>query len=390
MPNRPAILPTIDRNDTNTVDWALSTLQYTGFAPGQVVPSAPHNTLWRLGAEWNGYLDYGTLRTSDYMDPKTVQRWSPTRLAYQVGAEIDVNGAIVTNYATYFAGGYRIEIDDSLLRPVGASPLLMTSATLPGRVWVYLDYGVIALPAQPVAMVRLVSMDVGAPPEPNPGEIVLVGVDVDFQGKVTGNVYPDSDPPVGVTYAFDVQQTFPGTVTLGHAQVTGNPRGLDVVRSPVSWYSHPSVFPWDGEHRVQSRTFVGGGNVPGQTFRIMIPLTANEPNQYRFDAMPQNCLVVFWHRVTVFVGNTTQIDDIIAYRVQHTGSMLGRVDGVWDIGQATSMPSVGMGEMITVGALPGTTDNTTAELRVFFHASQVGKRYRVVAEVTAHVLPLDA
>jgi hypothetical protein len=389
MANRPAILPSIDRNNTNTVDWALSTLQYTGFAPGQVIPSAPHNTLWRLGAEWDGYLDYGTLRATDYLDPKSVQRWSTTRLAYQLGHEIDVDGAMVTNYATYFVGGYRIEIDDSLLRPVGAAPLLMTSATLPGRVWIYLDYGVIALPAQPVAMVRVVSADVGAAPEPNPGELALVGVDVDFQGKVIGNTYPDDDPPVGVTYAFDVQQTFPGTVTLGHAQVTGNPRGLDVVRAPVSWYSHPPVYPWDSEFRVQSRTFPLAGNVPGQPHRITIPLTANEPNQYRFDAMPQNCIVVFWLRMSIFVGNTNEITELVAYRVHHAGSMLARIDGVWNVGEAIGVPSIGIGQAIGVAVFPGTVDNTTAEIRVFFHATQSGKRYRIVADVTAHVLPLD-
>jgi hypothetical protein len=394
MAYRPAILPTIDRNNTNTIDWALSPLQYSGYQPGQVVPSAPHNTLWRLGSEWLGYLDYGTLRASDYLDTTIAQRWSATRLAYALGQEIDVDGAQVTSYATYFVGGFRIEIDHGLLRTFGASPLLMTSATLPGRVWLYLDHGVIADPGQPVAMIRIVSMDVGALPEPNAGEIALVGVDVDANGKVTGNTYADEDPALGITYAPNVPQTFPGAVTIGdldagNARVGGGTRGLEVMGAPVSWHTHPSPYPWTAEFRAQTRTFAVGGNVPDAPHMVKIQLTANEPDQYHFDDMPPTCLVVFWHRLTVFVGTTTKLADLAAYRIQVGGSSLGRSNGTWILGGTTGAPPLQGGATIANLWAPDSADGSTAEIRLFFDPAHSGSKYRAIAEVTAHVMALD-
>jgi hypothetical protein len=394
MAFRPAILPTIDRNNTNTIDWALSPLQYSGYQPGQVVPSAPHNTLWRLGSEWLGYLDYGTVRASDYLDTTIAQRWSFTRLAYALGQEIDVDGAQVTSYATYFVGGFRIEIDHGLLRTFGASPLLMTSATLPGRVWLYLDHGVIADPGQPVAMVRIVSMDVGALPEPNAGEIALVGVDVDANGKVTGNTYADDDPALGITYALSMPQTFPGAVTIGdlaasNAVVGGGTQGLEVRGAPVSWHTHPSPYPWTAEFRAQTRTFAVGGNVPPPPYDFRIRLTANEPDQYKFADIPPTCIVVFWYRLAVFVGNSNALADGLSWRTQTGGATMSRQDGIWGVGGQTATPANQSGPDIANLFVPSQIDPTIAELLIDFSAAHAGMQYRVIAEVTAHVMMLD-
>lgn len=221
MAARPNILPLIDRTLSNVVDWEISPLQYTGYQAGQVVKSATHNTTGLLGALWNGYLDYGTVRTDDYIAAIT-QRWSATQLAYTVGAEILTLGAGVDDYATYFVDGYRIEIDAGLLRPSGAYPLLQPGATLPGRVWIYLDYGVIADPAQPIAAIRVGLAGVGAAATPGAGELPLVGVDVNALGVITSNTYDGGDPTQGLFYSATMLQGFMGDVIIaGDLEVNG-------------------------------------------------------------------------------------------------------------------------------------------------------------------------
>jgi hypothetical protein len=211
---RPSLLPLIDTTLSNVIDWANTPYWYTGFAPGQVVPSAPHNTLWLLGALWNGYLDYGTVRTDDYLESSVDQRWSTTQLAYNVGDEVITLGAEVDTYVTYYVGGYRIEVDAGLLRPYGALPLLQPGATLPGRLWIYLDYGVITDPAQPVAAIRVESVAAGVPASPAAGELPLVGVDLNALGVVTGNTYDASDPELGLVYSSALPQAFLGNVVF--------------------------------------------------------------------------------------------------------------------------------------------------------------------------------
>jgi hypothetical protein len=219
---RPSLLPLIDTTLSNVIDWANTPYWYTGFAPGQVVPSAPHNTLWLLGALWNGYLDYGTVRTDDYLQSAADQRWSTTQLAYAVGDEVITLGAEVDTYVTYYVGGYRIEVDAGLLRPYGALPLLQPGATLPGRLWIYLDYGVITDPAQPVAAIRVESVAAGVPASPAVGELPLVGVDLNALGVVTGNTYDASDPELGLVYSSALPQAFLGNVVIGGSLEAGS------------------------------------------------------------------------------------------------------------------------------------------------------------------------
>jgi hypothetical protein len=214
MAERPITLPLIDRLATNLVDWAASPLQYTGYQPGQVIPSAAHNTTGLLGALWNGYLDYGTVRASDYLDTATTQRWSTTRLAYGLGGDVLGAGGNASTFATYFVGGYRIEIDDGLLRPVGAAPLIQAGATLPGRIWLYLDYGIIDDPAQPIASIRVDTAAAGAAATPGAGELALVGVDVNALGIITGNTYDGADPAPLLVYN-TLSQAFSGDVIVG-------------------------------------------------------------------------------------------------------------------------------------------------------------------------------
>lgn len=233
MADRPSVLPLIDRLATNVIDWSLSPLQYTGFAANQVVPSAEHNTLWLLGALWQGYLDYGTLRLGDYVDASVAQRWSSTRLAYTLGQEIDVVGASPSSFVVYYVDGFRVEVDTGMLALAGAAPLLVPGATLPGRVWVYLDYGTIADPGQPIAAVRVESAGVGAAAAPGVGELPLVGVDVDVSGKVTGNTYDGGAPSYLLRYSDTISVELPALVTatqlvcggstLGDAPLTVNP-----------------------------------------------------------------------------------------------------------------------------------------------------------------------
>jgi hypothetical protein len=211
---RPSLLPLIDTTLSNVIDWANTPYWYTGFAPGQVVPSAPHNTLWLLGALWNGYLDYGTVRTDDYLESSVDQRWSTDLLAYNVGEEVITLGAEVDTYVTYYVGGYRIEVDAGLLRPYGALPLLQPGATLPGRLWVYLNYGIITDPAQPVAAIRVESVAAGVPASPAAGELPLVGVDLNALGVVTGNTYDAGDPELGLVYSSALPQAFLGNVVF--------------------------------------------------------------------------------------------------------------------------------------------------------------------------------
>jgi hypothetical protein len=219
---RPSLLPLIDTTLSNVIDWANTPYWYTGFAPGQVVPSAPHNTLWLLGALWNGYLDYGTVRTDDYLESSVDQRWSTTQLAYNVGDEVITLGAEVDTYVTYYVGGYRIEVDAGLLRPYGALPLLQPGATLPGRLWIYLDYGVITDPAQPVAAIRVESVAAGVPASPAAGELPLVGVDLNALGVVTGNTYDASDPELGLVYSSALPQAFLGNVVIAGSLEAGS------------------------------------------------------------------------------------------------------------------------------------------------------------------------
>jgi hypothetical protein len=219
---RPSLLPLIDTTLSNVIDWANTPYWYTGFAPGQVVPSAPHNTLWLLGALWNGYLDYGTVRTADYLQSSADQRWSTTQLAYNVGDEVITLGAEVDTYVIYYVGGYRIEVDAGLLRPYGALPLLQPGATLPGRLWLYLDYGVITDPAQPVAAIRVESVAAGVPASPAAGELPLVGVDLNVLGVVTGNTYDASDPELGLVYSSALPQAFLGNVVIAGSLEAGS------------------------------------------------------------------------------------------------------------------------------------------------------------------------
>lgn len=201
MADRPVIFPHIDKGNTNQIDWELTPLQTTGFAPGVTIPSDAHNTAWSLGALWMNYLDYQTVHTGDTVSSASAQRWSSTRLAYTIGGDVDGAGAAVDTYGTYFVGGYRIEIDDGLLNPANASPLIVGGATTPGRVWVYLQYGVISPPGQPVASIRVESAGVAAAASPAAGELALVGVDIDAAGLVTGNVYDGSDPDYAIEFA---------------------------------------------------------------------------------------------------------------------------------------------------------------------------------------------
>ena len=220
MAGRPSILPLIDTTTSNVIDWASSPLRFSGFQLGQVVVAAPHNTMGLLNALWSGYLDYGTVRAGDYLDTST-QRWSATQLAYTLGQEVVTIGAAVDTLATYFVDGYRIEIDQGLLQPFGAFPLLQPGATLPGRIWLYLDTGIIADPGQPVAAIRVELAGVGAAAAPGAGEFPLVGVDVDAVGKVTANVYDGSEPAHGLSFG-TIPQTWTGGVTFAAPVTLGD------------------------------------------------------------------------------------------------------------------------------------------------------------------------
>lgn len=209
MANRPPLFAFIDLSASNIdPDYRNNTLTITGFAEGEVIPSREHNTLWLIGSLWDTYLDFNTLKLADIVDLATSQRWSDDRLSYNVGENVLAGGANVDTFASYMFDGWRIQIDENLLVPAGASPLLVPFATTPGRIWIYVDTSVISNtpPLQPIPVLRVDSVAAGDPPTPSAGELALVGVDVDAAGFVTGNTYPAVEPEREVIYGTRVQR----------------------------------------------------------------------------------------------------------------------------------------------------------------------------------------
>lgn len=232
MANRPPFFGYIDLSLSNVdMNYLDNPLTLVGFAAGQTIPSREHNTLWLIDGLWSTYLDYGTLRLSDYIDVATPQQWSSTQLAYTIGANVTGGGgAVVASFAAYQFGGYRISITDEILKLAGASPLLVPFATAPGRIWVYANVNTITL-STPTASVRVESVVAGSPAAPLAGELALVGVDVDGTGAITANVYPGSVPVNEVVYStvrqrwrgrtnFDELATFDHTDTVIDATST--------------------------------------------------------------------------------------------------------------------------------------------------------------------------
>lgn len=232
MATRPPFFGFIDLSLSNIdINYLDNPLNLVGFAAGQTIPSREHNTLWLIDGLWSTYLDYGTLRLSDYIDVATPQQWSATQLAYVVGANVTGGGgAPVDTYAAYQFGGYRVSITDEILKPAGASPLLVPFATTPGRIWIYVHVNTITL-STPTASVRTESVAAGSPAAPLAGELALVGVDIDGAGAITGNVYPGGAPVGEVIYSavrqrwrgrtnFDELATFSHTDTVIDATST--------------------------------------------------------------------------------------------------------------------------------------------------------------------------
>jgi hypothetical protein len=170
-------------------------------------------------------LDYGTLRTDDFIAPVD-QQWSALKLAYSVGANVTLGaGASATSLPTYFFDGYRIEVDSKILAPAAANPLLLPLATVPGRVWVYLSTANVSDPLQPFAEIRIESVAAATVESPGANELALVGVDIDAGGVVTGNTYPASEPANELAFGtiaqrwtrgveFDDTADFDGAVTF--------------------------------------------------------------------------------------------------------------------------------------------------------------------------------
>lgn len=219
MADRPYYFPLMDLSESNQVDWSVSARVLTGYQPNQVIPSYEHNSLWFLGGLWLTYLDYGAARLAEITNTSTATRLVPSRLAYTVGQNVKTLGAAPSSYTVYWLSGYRVQVDDILLVPAGASPLLVPFATAPGRIWLYLS-AAISDPTQPLASIRVESVAPATAATPGVGELAIVGVDIDASGDVTGNVYPGVEPEYAVnfdgpvfSFATTVEHTADLTVT---------------------------------------------------------------------------------------------------------------------------------------------------------------------------------
>lgn len=232
MADRPQSgFPFIDRNLTNIdPNYLANALQLVGFQPDQVIPSRVHNTLWLLGALWQTYLDYGTVRTDDNVDAATSQRWSADKLEYNVGDNVTIGGASLASMPVYYFDGYRVDLDESLLRPARADPLLVPEVPKPGRIWVYLTTALISDPQQPTATARVEAVAEGVADSPQAGELTLRGVDVDAAGLITANVDAITQPEPDFALVFNtlLQRWLGETEHLAQARFT-DPAGFAVI-----------------------------------------------------------------------------------------------------------------------------------------------------------------
>ena len=196
MANRPQLFAFLDRLLTN-IDpaYAENNLNFTGHQPGQVIQSKISNTLQLVNGLWDTYFDYHSVRTDDQLDTSTDQRWSTTKLSYPTAVSVVAGpGASPLTNAVYFFEGYRVEIDECILAPNGADPLLRPNVPTPGRIWIYLNTGIIADPTQPFAKIDIEDVAAGTPENPGAGRLALVGLDVSVIGEISANVYPASEP----------------------------------------------------------------------------------------------------------------------------------------------------------------------------------------------------
>lgn len=197
MANRPFIYAFLDRLLSNIdPDYGENPLNLTGLQPGTVIRSKIINTVTLVNGLWQTYLDYKTTRTEDDLDTATTQRWSTDKLAYQPGDSVTVGpgASPISGPVVYYFGGYRVELDECILKPNGADPLLRPLVATPGRVWIYLDVNVIADPGQPFAALSIEDVAAGVSESPGPGQLTLVGLDISATGTITANVYAAIEP----------------------------------------------------------------------------------------------------------------------------------------------------------------------------------------------------
>jgi len=196
---RPEYYPDHDAFGTNAIAVQDSAFIFSGFPVGYIIPSAVHNGLWRWAALWLRYLDCLGIRNDDFVDTTSVYRLSDVDLSYANGGNVLTTGAVVQTRGVYLSQGRRIETNDALLNPIGASaqgsPLIYPGATAPGRIWIY---------ASSNGQVRFDSVAAGTADTVIGSEIALVGVDINASGIVTDGAVAPSNTPLPAVQSLTV------------------------------------------------------------------------------------------------------------------------------------------------------------------------------------------
>lgn len=185
---RPGLYPLHDLLGINVVFPEDSLYLQSGYPTGLAVPSADHNGKFARSGLWHKYVDLNSLRNEDWLRTGSTATLSATTLEYDVGGNVLTTGATVLTRGVHLVGGTRIETDAAFLNVVGGiqgDPLIYSTATAPGRIWVY---------ANEDGSCRIESVGPAVADSPGLDEVTLVGLQIDGTGVVTDGALAPTTP----------------------------------------------------------------------------------------------------------------------------------------------------------------------------------------------------
>lgn len=300
---RPPYYPLHDLLMTNTVAPEDSIYIESGYPVGLPVPSDDHNGKLGSNALWNAYGDANTLHLADWIDPTVDASLTLTKLTYTNGGNVLTTGAVVATRGAYLIKGGRFETDDAFLNPIGAlisaSPLIFSTATVPGRIWVY---------ANEDGDLRVDSVGPLVADSPAADELTIAGLQIDGTGIVTdGAVTPTFVPDYELPVVIDIAMS--GTLS---ASIINADRV--VINGGLAGAPALAVDPVTGQSTVE---ITGNGTEPALVF----PVTGGP--SILANANGSVAAIAVLHSGSGECLSTAPSGSGVGIRIEHTGTGVG-------------------------------------------------------------------